>query len=102
MKDVEQHVNGFGAISRRQSSCKPMIAAVNGGAYGGGTEMVLNCDIVIASDEAVFATPEVKRGVVAIMGGPLLHLSMFHANLDAAGSHSNTKTSTSCGSSACI
>ena len=31
--------------------------------------MVLNCDIVIASEEAVFATPEVKRGVVAAMGG---------------------------------
>lgn len=42
---------------------------MNGGAYGGGTELVLNCDIVIASVDAVFATPEVKRGVVAIMGG---------------------------------
>ena len=46
-----------------------MIAAVNGGTYGGGTEMVLNCDIVIASEEAVFALPEVKRGVIASMGG---------------------------------
>ena len=46
-----------------------MIAAVNGGSYGGGTEMVLNCDIVIASAEAVFALPEVKRGVIASMGG---------------------------------
>ena len=68
-RDVALNVNGFGSISRRHSSCKPIIAAVNGGSYGGGTEMVLNCDIVIASDQAVFATPEVKRGVVAIMGG---------------------------------
>lgn len=68
-KDGENHRNGFGSISRRQSSSKPMIAAVNGGTYGGGTEIVLNCDIVIASEEAVFATPEVKRGVVAAMGG---------------------------------
>ncbi|KIP11753.1 hypothetical protein PHLGIDRAFT_27759 [Phlebiopsis gigantea 11061_1 CR5-6] len=67
-EDGAKHVNGFGSISRRQSSCKPMIAAVNGGSYGGGTEMVLNCDIVIASEEAVFALPEVKRGVLASMG----------------------------------
>lgn len=46
-----------------------MIAAVNGSAYGGGTELVLNCDIVIASEEATFALPEVKRGVTALAGG---------------------------------
>lgn len=62
-------IHGFGSISRRRSSCKPMIAAVNGGAYGGGLEMVLNCDIVIASEKAQFAFPEVKRGVVATQGG---------------------------------
>ncbi|KAH9486144.1 Mevalonyl-coenzyme A hydratase sidH [Psilocybe cubensis] len=61
-------VHGFGSISRRQSN-KPIIAAVNGGAYGGGLEMVLNCDIVLASEGAKFALPEVKRGVVAIQGG---------------------------------
>lgn len=49
-----------------------MIAAVNGGAYGGGVELVLNCDIVIASQEAKFALPEVKRGVLAGQGGLLL------------------------------
>lgn len=62
-------VNGFGSISRRSSSSKPMIAAVNGGAYGGGVEIVVNCDLVVASEEATFALPEVKRGVVAIQGG---------------------------------
>ncbi|KAG6873071.1 hypothetical protein C0995_003379 [Termitomyces sp. Mi166 len=61
-------VHGFGSISRRQS-IKPMIAAVSGGAYGGGTEIVLNCDIVIAGTGTKFALPEVKRGVVAIQGG---------------------------------
>ncbi|KDR85919.1 hypothetical protein GALMADRAFT_235082 [Galerina marginata CBS 339.88] len=65
---VVANVHGFGSISRRQSN-KPIIAAVNGGAYGGGLEMVLNCDIVIASQDAKFALPEVKRGVVAIQGG---------------------------------
>ncbi|TFK21277.1 ClpP/crotonase [Coprinopsis marcescibilis] len=59
---------GFGSISRRQSR-KPFIAAVAGGAYGGGLEMVLNCDYVIASEDAKFALPEVKRGVIAIQGG---------------------------------
>ncbi|KAF5350399.1 hypothetical protein D9758_012481 [Tetrapyrgos nigripes] len=59
---------GFGAISRRQMS-KPIIAAVNGGAYGGGMEIVLNCDVVVASEDAKFALPEVKRGVVAAQGG---------------------------------
>jgi enoyl-CoA hydratase/carnithine racemase len=53
-----------------------MIAAVNGGAYGGGMEILLNCDIVIADEKAVFALPEVKRGVVASQGGrPLFSLS---------------------------
>lgn len=63
------NVFGFGSISRRQSK-KPIIAAVNGGgAYGGGTEMVLNCDYVVAGDQAKFALPEVKRGVIAVQGG---------------------------------
>ena len=60
--------HGFGSISRRVSS-KPILAAVNGGAFGGGVEMVMNCDLVIASDEAVFALAEVKRGVIAAQGG---------------------------------
>jgi enoyl-CoA hydratase/carnithine racemase len=67
-KEAELQVNGFGSISRRQSSVKPMIAAVNGGAFGGGTEILMNCDLVIAAEDAVLATPEVKRGVVALMG----------------------------------
>jgi len=61
--------HGFGSISRRHSLNKPIIAAVNGGAFGGGTEIVLNCDIVIAEENAKFALPEVKRGVIAIAGG---------------------------------
>jgi len=61
-------LHGFGSVSRRECS-KPIIAAVNGSCYGGGTEMVLNCDLVIASQDAQFALPEVKRGVVAIQGG---------------------------------
>ncbi|KAF9654148.1 enoyl-CoA hydratase/carnithine racemase [Thelephora ganbajun] len=61
--------HGFGSVSRRHTLNKPIIAAVNGGAFGGGTEMVLNCDIVIAEENAKFALPEVKRGVIAAAGG---------------------------------
>ena len=59
--------SGFGGISRRRGR-KPIIAAVNGLAYGGGCEIIVNCDLVLASPSAVFALPEVKRGVVAIAG----------------------------------
>lgn len=59
---------GFGSVSTRRLS-KPIIAAVDGLAMGGGTELVLNCDLVIATSRSVFALPEVARGVVAAMGG---------------------------------
>jgi enoyl-CoA hydratase/carnithine racemase len=58
---------------------KPIIAAVNGIAFGGGMEMILNCDLVIASEDAVFALPEVKRGVVASQGGiPRIKAAVGH------------------------
>jgi enoyl-CoA hydratase len=52
---------------------KPLIAAVEGYALAGGFEMVLACDLVVASSEAKFGIPEVKRGLVA-GGGGLLRL----------------------------
>ncbi|KAL6717215.1 hypothetical protein ACLMJK_005130 [Lecanora helva] len=63
----EAPASGFGGISRRRGR-KPLIAAVNGLAHGGGCEIIANCDIVLASPSAVFALPEAKRGVVAIAG----------------------------------
>lgn len=51
---------------------KPVIAAVNGVALAGGFELVLACDIVIASSQAAFGLPEVKRGLIAGAGGVLL------------------------------
>lgn len=73
---IASDVHGFASLSRRQST-KPIIAAVSGGAHGGGMEILLNCDMVIAADDAKFALPEVKRGVVAIQGGipRLAHIS---------------------------
>ncbi|KAK3171213.1 hypothetical protein OEA41_003297 [Lepraria neglecta] len=59
--------SGFGGLSRRRGR-KPVIAAVNGLAHGGGCEMIINCDIVLASPSAVFALPEAKRGLVALAG----------------------------------
>ncbi|KAG9244412.1 ClpP/crotonase-like domain-containing protein [Calycina marina] len=59
--------SGFGALSRRGGK-KPVICAVNGVCFGGGTEMIINADIVIAERHAVFGLPEVKIGVVALAG----------------------------------
>jgi enoyl-CoA hydratase/carnithine racemase len=53
----------YGLIRRHQR--KPLIAAVEGPALGGGLELVLACDLVVASRSAVLGLPEVKRGVVA-------------------------------------
>ncbi|KAK0520663.1 hypothetical protein OC834_003424 [Tilletia horrida] len=59
---------GFGALSCRRS-VKPIIAAVDGICMGGGMEIVLNCDLVVASTRSVFALPEAARGVIASQGG---------------------------------
>jgi len=57
----------YGLIRRDRR--KPLIAAVNGLAFGGGFEMVLACDLVVAATSARFALPEVKRGLLALYGG---------------------------------
>jgi enoyl-CoA hydratase len=61
---------GFAGIVERTIS-KPIIAAVNGPALAGGFEIVLACDLVVAAEEASFGLPEVKRGLVALGGGPI-------------------------------
>jgi len=62
--------SGFGGIVGRQS-VKPIICAVNGVAHGGGFEIVLSCDIIVASEKADFALPEVRVGLAAMAGGIL-------------------------------
>lgn len=59
---------GFGGLVQRERT-KPLIAAVDGPALAGGTELVLSCDLVVASKTAVFGIPEVKRNLVAAAGG---------------------------------
>jgi enoyl-CoA hydratase/carnithine racemase len=57
----------YGVI--RRDRVKPLIAAVEGAALGGGFEIVLACDLVVASRTASFGLPEVKRGLVPTCGG---------------------------------
>jgi enoyl-CoA hydratase len=59
---------GFGGIVQRERT-KPLIAAVDGPALAGGTEITLACDLVVASRSATFGIPEVKRSLVAGAGG---------------------------------
>ncbi len=59
---------GFAGIVLRERT-KPLIAAVDGHAVAGGTEIVLSCDLVVASTIAKFGIPEVKRSLVAAAGG---------------------------------
>jgi enoyl-CoA hydratase len=61
---------GFGGIVERDFP-KPLIAACNGPALAGGFEMVLACDMVVASTTATFGIPEAKRGLLAAAGGPI-------------------------------
>jgi enoyl-CoA hydratase len=59
---------GFAGITRRKRT-KPIIAAVEGPALAGGTEIALACDLIVASETASFGIPEVKRSLVASAGG---------------------------------
>jgi enoyl-CoA hydratase len=88
---------GFAGIVQRERA-KPLIAAVDGPALAGGTEIVLSCDLVVASFTATFGIPEVKRSLVAAAGGlfrlgrkiPLniaMELALTGDPIDAARAH---------------
>jgi len=64
--------DGFGGIALRQTLDVPVLARVNGFALGGGFEMVLGCDIVVACDDATFGLPEARVGRLPLDGGMTL------------------------------
>lgn len=61
--------SGFAGLTERFHMSKPVIAAVNGVAMGGGFETALACDLIVASTTAVFALPEPRVGLAALAGG---------------------------------
>ncbi|MGB0907686.1 MAG: enoyl-CoA hydratase-related protein [Maricaulaceae bacterium] len=67
--DMTTPPSGFAGLCSRKGREKPVIAAVNGVAMGGGLEIVLACDVALASSNASFALPEVKVGLFAAAGG---------------------------------
>ena len=60
---------GFGGLTDRTDIWKPTIAAVNGFALGGGFEMALSCDIIVAAEHARLGLPEPRVGLAAAAGG---------------------------------
>ena len=68
-----------GIINRQRT--KPLIAAVEGFALGGGMELVLCCDLVVASTSATFGLPEVKRGLMPDFGGAFRVARVLPANV---------------------
>lgn len=63
--DGDYGVGGFGGIQEMRAMNKPIIAAVNGICCGGGLELALSADIILAADHASFALPEIRSGTVA-------------------------------------
>jgi len=63
--DVDYGVGGFGGLQELPGLNKPVICAVNGLAFGGGFEIALSCDLIIAAEHATFALPEIRSGTVA-------------------------------------
>lgn len=66
---IDGPASGFAGITARFDLAKPVIAAVNGLALGGGFEIVLACDLAIASENASFGLPEPRVGLAALAGG---------------------------------
>ena len=68
-KGITLGSGGFGGITARFDLAKPTIAAVNGFALGGGFELALACDLIVAAEHARFGLPEPRVGLAALAGG---------------------------------
>ena len=66
--DSDYGVGGFGGLQELPNLNKPVICAVNGLAFGGGFEIMISCDLIIAAEHATFALPEIRSGTVADAG----------------------------------
>ncbi len=82
--------SGFGGLTHRFDCDKPIIAAVNGVAMGGGFEIALACDLINASENATFALPEPHVGLAALAGG--LHRLPRLIGLQARDGHDPDRT----------
>jgi crotonobetainyl-CoA hydratase len=67
--EMKSPPSGFAGLTSRFDLTKPLIAAVNGVAMGGGFEIALACDLIVASETATFALPEPRVGLAALAGG---------------------------------
>lgn len=81
--DTDFGEGGWGGIQELPGLNKPLIAAVNGMALGGGFELALACDLIVAADHAQFALPEIRAGILADAATIKLHRRIpYHVAMD--------------------